>query len=260
MLDRFTITSIDRVILVDRNEYKERTSVFDANLQWYELIYKFAGRTTLSFNYKDYNITKGTIYILPKGNNNNYSVERHEPGECIDICFQCEERLVDNIFVQKVAENGKIDNLFSKAFSVWAAKNQGYYLQCISIVYQILFEIQNPKYISNDKLQKIKPALKYIDANFTSGDISCDDLAKMCSISYSYLKELFLEQYKLSPNKYINKMRINYACDLLREKQYSITQIAEMSGFSDVFYFCKYFKKSVGVTPTQFKNKYISSK
>ncbi len=260
MLERFTITDIERIILVDKNEYPEKYTTFNPIFNSYELIYKFDGNMILNFNSKQYKISAGTVYILPKGNNNNYSVERHEPGKCIDIYFQCEERLVADAFVQKVAINGKIDNLFNKAFSVWASKNQGYYLQCLSIIYQILYEIQTPLYMSKDKSKKIKPALKYIDSHFTEKDISCEELANLCGISYSYLKGLFIEQYKLSPNKYINKMRINYACDLLREKRYTVTQIAEMSGFSDVFYFCKFFKKNVGITPTQFKNKYISSK
>ncbi len=260
MFERFTITDIYRIVLVDKNEYSETSTVFGPNLKFYELIYKISGSTTLHFNSKQYEISSGTVYILPKGNHKNYSVERKEKGDCIDICFQCDEKIITEPFVQKVAVNGKIESLFKKAFSVWAAKNEGYYFQCLSIIYQIFYEIQNPLYISKEKLSKIKPALKYIDANFTNPDISCENLAQLCGISYSYLKELFIEQYKLSPNKYINKMRINYACDLIKENQYSITQIAEMSGFSDVFYFCRFFKKSVGITPTQFKNKYISSK
>ncbi len=255
MLECFTITDIEKIILVDKNEYAETTSVFNPNLNSYELIYKLCGNTILNFNSKQYNIEGGTIYILPKGNNNNYSVERKIPGECIDIFFQCDKPLVNKVFVKKVTQNSKIETLFNKSFSVWAAKNQGYYLQCISIIYQILYELQDQLYISKDKLAKIKPALKYIESNFTNAKISCNELSKLCNISYSYLKKLFLEQYKLSPQKYINKMRINYACDLLREGKYTTTQIAEMSGFSDVFYFCKFFKKSMGITPTQFKNK-----
>ncbi len=260
MTDCFTITDVKRIILVDKYEYPQSRSVYGSNLGCYELIYKFSGSMLLNFDSKQYVIESDTVYILPKGEHNNYSVERAEPGDCIDIFFDCSEEITSEVFIQKVTQNSKIGSLFTKAFSAWVAKNRGYYLQCTSIIYQILYEIQNSMYVSKDKELKIKPALDYIYAHFLDEDISCEYLAEICEISYSYLKKLFVEQYKLTPNKYINKLRINYACDLLREKRHSITEIAGMSGFSDVFYFCKCFKKNVGITPTQFKNNYVSSK
>lgn len=162
--------------------------------------------------------------------------------------------------MQKMATGGIIDQLFNKELSVWAAKNEGYYLKCVSIIYQIFYELNSHLYITQDKLQRIKPALDYIDRHFTEHGITCELLAEKCEISYSYLKELFVEQYKISPNRYSAKMRINYACDLLRENKYTVTQVAALSGFSDVCYFCRCFKKSVGITPTQFMKKYISAK
>lgn len=260
MFERLTITDIDRIILVGKNEYEEKVITFDPFFVSYELIYKIDGSMTVNINSKQYEIDGGTVYILPKGDNRNYSVERKEYGDCIDIFFQASEDFLKDVFVQKVTPGGKIDKLFRKAFSVWTVKNEGYYLQCISIIYQIFYELQTPLYISKDKLDKIKPAIKYIESHFIDKDISCEKLAKDCGISYSYLKELFIEQYKLSPKKYINQMRINYACELIKEGSYSVTQVANLAGFSDIFYFCKFFKKSMGITPTEFKTKYISSK
>lgn len=57
------------------------------------------------------------------------------------------------------------------------------------------------------------------------------------------MKELFIRQYKISPNRYIVELRIDYACDLLCENKYTVIQIAALFGFYDVYWFCRYFKK-----------------
>jgi AraC-like DNA-binding protein len=50
----------------------------------------------------------------------------------------------------------------------------------------------------------------------------------------------------------VNSYRIQYACQLLRKKELTVSQIAYESGFSDVPYFNKIFKKMKGVSPTQY--------
>jgi AraC-like DNA-binding protein len=47
-------------------------------------------------------------------------------------------------------------------------------------------------------------------------------------------------------------MRINYAKELIKSGEYSITEIAIISGFCDVSYFSREFKKAIGVTPKDY--------
>ena len=76
----------------------------------------------------------------------------------------------------------------------------------------------------------------------------------------SYFQKLFKEIYGISPKKYIIQLKINHACDLLRLERYTVTQIAELCNFSDVYFFSRQFKEYMGITPTQFIKKYRSSK
>ena len=55
-----------------------------------------------------------------------------------------------------------------------------------------------------------------------------------------------------APADYIRIIRLKRAAKLLREKQYNITEISEMTGFNDVKYFREVFKKYYKVSPSQY--------
>ena len=120
--------------------------------------------------------------------------------------------------------------------------------------------MQKKSYSSYDHYKKIKPAVDTILEGFLQEDITVESLAEKCNMSQSYFKRLFKEKYGIPPKKYMIRLKIDHACDLLRLKRYTVTQIAEICNFSDVYFFSRQFKEYVGITPTQFANKYKSSK
>ena len=56
----------------------------------------------------------------------------------------------------------------------------------------------------------------------------------------------------MTPRSYIIFLRIKYACDLLKSQMYNVTEISELCGFSNVYYFSKCFKKQMGVPPSEY--------
>lgn len=98
----------------------------------------------------------------------------------------------------------------------------------------------------------IEPALKYIDENYTGENISVAHLASLCGVSETYLRRLFRTAFSASPAIYMRNMRIKYAKRLLRSGEYSVTDAAMLSGFSDAAYFSREFKRSVGMSPSEY--------
>ena len=49
-------------------------------------------------------------------------------------------------------------------------------------------------------------------------------------------------------------LKIEYAKRLLKTKYLSVSQISEMCGFKEIYYFSKVFKKECGYTPSEYKN------
>lgn len=96
------------------------------------------------------------------------------------------------------------------------------------------------------------PALAYVESHLSDPFLSNTDLARQARISEVYLRKLFLMHYRTTPKQYILELRIQKAKLLLTEDSLRVTEIAERSGFSSVYHFCKAFKQRTGITPTQY--------
>ena len=101
-------------------------------------------------------------------------------------------------------------------------------------------------------MDRLAPALAYIEEHYTEENIPVSRLAELCSVSEEYLRRLFHSAFSVSPSVYIRNMRLRHAEDLLRSNEYSVSQAALLSGFSDVSYFSREFKKATGVSPRRY--------
>ena len=261
MNNKFAIIDIKRVILVGKDEYREQVISFTSNKTCSnELIFHLSGESTVFFNGKRLEITKDSIRFLPQGEIHEYIVKRKERGECIDIFFDTDVPVTNEAFVLKLKQSEKIKSLFKKIFSAWVAKNDGYYFECISIIYKIFSELQKKNYIPESQFNSIKPAIDYIERHFLDKKITTEELASCCAISYPYIKKLFVKKFGVPPIKYSIQLKINYVCDLLKSELYTISQTAEICGYNDIYFFSRQFKEYMGLSPTDFINKYKSSK
>jgi AraC-like DNA-binding protein len=261
MNNKFAIIDIKRVILVGKDEYREQVTSFTSKKTCCnELIFHLSGESTVFFNGKRLEITKDSIRFLPQGEIHEYIVKRKERGECIDIFFDTDVPVTNEAFVLKLKQSEKIKSLFKRIFSVWVAKNDGYYFECISIIYKIFSELQKKNYIPESQFNSIKPAIDYIERHFLDKKITTEELASCCAISYPYIKKLFVKKFGMPPIKYSIQLKINYACDLLKSELYTISQTAEICGYNDIYFFSRQFKEYTGISPTNFFKKYKSSK
>ena len=102
--------------------------------------------------------------------------------------------------------------------------------------------------------KKINAVRGYIDQNFFK-DIDSTEIERRFSFQYDYINRLFRNITGDSIVKYKNKKRIEAAKFLLVTTEKEIEIISEEIGFHDVYYFIRYFKRNVGCTPLQFKEK-----
>ena len=69
----------------------------------------------------------------------------------------------------------------------------------------------------------------------------------------------FKEFNRMTPTEYINHYRIGQAENMLKTTDLPITDVSFASGFDNVSYFIKTFKKMMGVTPNRFRKNYEMS-
>ena len=94
--------------------------------------------------------------------------------------------------------------------------------------------------------------LEYLHTHYRE-KITLDGLAKHVNISKSECCRFFRKHMKLSLFDYLLDYRVEQSLPLLREKDLSITQIAEQTGFGGSAYFAKIFKKEMGISPSQYR-------
>jgi len=95
-------------------------------------------------------------------------------------------------------------------------------------------------------------AVKFIEENF-SEDIDVMNVAYSVHISYSHLSRLFKKYIGETINSYINKVRIRSAEYLLKCSDKDIDTIAREVGFKSCIYFCSIFKKTISLSPGQYR-------
>lgn len=254
MQDTFIITAIDHVIFVGPERYTERITEFRHSLNCHELIFHFSGTATVYFNDQVLHTAPNTLRYLPEGPVSRYTVDREQPGSCIDIFFRTDRPVSEKAFTVTVPEGGQVGTLFKRLFSLWVAKEEGYYFDCVSLLYRIFAQLRRQPYLPEKQLSRIEPALQQIRDGFLHRELSVEALAQGCGISYSYLKKLFLRRFGVSPKQYIIQLKMNHACDLLETGQYTVSQVSQLCGFREVSFFSRQFKDYMGVPPSAFRS------
>jgi AraC-like DNA-binding protein len=99
--------------------------------------------------------------------------------------------------------------------------------------------------------------INYIQANF-SQQIEISILAEIVNLSVSQFERKFKKLFGMTPLKFINKVRVDNACDMLTYSYATLSAIALDCGFYDHSYFTKIFKKQMSVTPTIYREKFLT--
>lgn len=138
-------------------------------------------------------------------------------------------------------------------------KEPRFYLKCNSVVYDFLSDIiqmYRKDMHSEMRYMNISKAVTYLEQNYTQ-PISNKFLANLCSISQDCFIRTFKMYYDTTPRKYILDLRISKAKEMLVSQSKTVSEIAYALGFESPTYFTNMFKKKVGVSPSQYKNRRI---
>lgn len=239
------------------------------------------GKGKLVFDDEEMPYSDGTVVIIPKNfphNTINIPGEKSfweyiyiNPSDFLTRVYESANRdikkYLDNIEKRPIKKQAEEIPLFVNEVNCLMdqIRMQEYgYRNCIKgLVYTILMEIIKINYedlaqkkapIIRSNQAKIKQALDFVDEHY-SEDIKIADLAEAAFISETYLRRLFSEYYNMSPLQYVNLVRIEAACKLLKKEDYNIYEVAHKVGFDNMSTFIKNFKKMVGETPKQWTKK-----
>ena len=94
--------------------------------------------------------------------------------------------------------------------------------------------------------------LDFINKNYTDGNLSVCLVASHFNLSESYFSQFFKEQTGETFSSFLEKLRIELACSLIKTGNLSVDQIAQKTGYNNTNSFRRAFKKVTGVVPSAF--------
>ncbi|MDF2715056.1 MAG: AraC family transcriptional regulator, partial [Paenibacillus sp.] len=95
--------------------------------------------------------------------------------------------------------------------------------------------------------------LAYIQDHFQNPNISLYAIASHFNLSESYLSQFFKEQTGETFSSYLENLRISLACRLMEQGSLSIDNIAVQAGYNSTHSFRRAFKRTMGVSPSSYK-------
>lgn len=115
---------------------------------------------------------------------------------------------------------------------------------------RLFYEKTNAARTCNREAEKVRNAMLH---RFTDPDFGVSDAVSGIGYSEAHFRKLFRESFGVSMSEYLLELRIDCAKNLLGNGDNTVAFAAELSGFSDVRYFSRMFKKYTGMTPREYK-------
>ena len=163
-------------------------------------------------------------------------------------------------FQSLVREDTDVWQKMTTIFDAWDEQGLGYRALCRARVTELLVYLCRhyaadgvaPKEMDKRRrdLERLQPALDYIEQNYAER-ISVVQLAQLLCLSPDRLGHLFRDGVGQAPLQYINEIRLRKAMNLLKTKEYTVTEVAQAVGFFDYNHFGRLFRRRYGCTPNQ---------
>ncbi len=110
-----------------------------------------------------------------------------------------------------------------------------------------------------EKVDFVDESLNYIKENYTR-EIDLDSVANAVFVNPQYFSKVFKKTLGISFSEYVNRLRINHACNLLITTDWPINNISIEAGFNNVSYFNRVFKQLMNITPYRYREEKLSNR
>lgn len=146
--------------------------------------------------------------------------------------------------------------LFNKLIEIVKASLVGYPQQIAGVTLQLLgfinskINYDNP---ANNPVEKLIAKAKYLMQESFDKTINMEKLSRELPMGYSSFRKAFKLLTNQSPNQYLLNLRLEKAKYLLVMTTLNIGEIGNQTGFNNVFYFSRLFKKKYGISPKHYR-------
>lgn len=262
-------------------KYRQDWEIEPHNHTFFQMIAFSNGSGKIVIGDKSYDIQAGQIYLVQPQQFHSICSSDTDRLHIMDIKFDINSTQLFNSLKEIPTPFIPDDfNWYKKNFEVIINESLSqcvyYYTIICNTLFSMLAHMVRKTKGENDQQQplyeeigyntyngiNVKALMEYIQFNY-SKIISLDDLIDIAHTNKTTLTSLFKELFGTTPIKYLNKIRMNKAKELLSNTDISIGEIAELTGFQSIYYFSRYFKTHEAITPVEYRktnagNKYFS--
>lgn len=151
-----------------------------------------------------------------------------------------------------------LNRIFEMLKEVFLGKTPGYEMEVKALLLHLLYQLfrtvpyekSSPE--NAEVVDKLKTALQYIKDHYQR-PISIREVADACHFSEYYFMRFFKQYMNMTCVEYLNQYRLEIAAGKLAGSSASVTAIALDSGFNNISYFNRIFKRSFGMTPKSYR-------
>lgn len=246
------------------NHYFQRPNGFSQAV----LIYCTDGKGWITYESQKIYLKANELFLIPAGVPHTYGSDQDKPWSIywIHIAGKNCNDMVDSVLdlgikkpLKAVYSEERIQ-LFHKIFDcvfngfvitnlLFANLSLPYFLASFISPENFSNTLQNREDESPTEKAKL-----YIENNFNR-DVTVEEIANDVGLSLSFFSRKFKHDMGYSPIEYLNHLRIQKACQLLHFTNTRVKEIAFIVGFKDQFYFSRFFRKQIGISPSQFRKK-----
>lgn len=253
-----------------------RTITAEHTHDFYELFLVTSGKALHNVNDKEEILEEGTLVFMRPSDIHYYQKYKNENCEIINLAFPAST--VSSLFAY-FGEGYNKDRLLTPKHppslrlskiekEILAARFEGLNLlsrgrkEKIKTEFRILiaeifskYFVEMKKEVNDDAplwLLKLKQGMEKKE-NFITGINRMNELAGK---SAEHLSRSFKKYYNETPTDFINRLRLNYAANLLANSDDSILEISLSTGFENLSHFYHLFKKHFDVSPKEFRSRH----
>ena len=202
---------------------------------------------------------EGNVIYLPRGKRYVAVFEGTAGGEVTDVLINfalTDEAgralaLSDDILRMAESADDEVRHLFSRIASCCSGSGS------IMEVKMLMFDLMNRLLAesSADATLAIEACVSYINTHYAQID-GISNLAELCGLGETAFRKRFREHMGMSPVHYINAVKVERACRMLRSSEVTVGEVCEQLKFYDIAYFHKVFKRYTGKTPGEYSREY----
>lgn len=245
-----------------------------------EILYIKKGRGKVSLDLVPFVVNQGDIVVIPPGQLHSIEQYQDETMEYENIIFllsmltaaqgdTCTDQFFHSLMQRKLglwnhytpdsASYPALSSCLDAMDEICIFFAPGYQFaikaQLFSLFHALYPYTRNaaPQY-QNKSLDRLKDILKYVETHYGE-KISIAQAADICDFSQSHFMKFFKKNMSVSFNDYLNDYRLTMASRLLVSSTDAVVDIAGATGFDNLSYFNRLFKRKYGCTPTAFRSK-----